>query len=727
MKKITKYIAFGSIFLIPLFPLIVANSFFFPFITGKAFYFRILVEIAFMAWVVLAFMDAKYRPRFNALTISVSIFTVIVLLADLLGINPLRSIWSNFERMEGWMVILHLWGFFMVTTNLFSSLEEGKNNWHKWFNVSLIIAFIIGIYGIVQLFGWATIHQGSTRIDASLGNAAYMAVYMLMNAFLAAYMFFFVRGDKSVRNSFLQYLYGFLAIFFSFLIFETATRGTILGLLGGIMLSLALYSIFGKNENRKNRYICGTILAVIIVIGVVFWLNRGASFIQNDQILSRLANISWKETQTQARAYIWPMALKGAMERPILGWGQENFNYIFNTNYEPRMWSQEQWFDRAHSVFLDWLVAGGILGLLSYLSLYVILLIMIWKSNMRFAEKSVFTGLVAAYAIHNIFVFDNLASYLLFFSVLGFASSLKEGKTMTWMGTNPMRTDAVEYIVAPAAIVLLILGIYFMNVRPINANTRLISAISACANSKADATLFEKALSINSYLANQEIREQTLSCGSNVVAGQYTNNTKQAFYTLSTQVIKDQIAATPRDARIYALGGNFYNMVGQYDEAAKLLDVAHQLSPMKQSISFQLATDYINLGKANEAVEVMKQAYESDTTYYEAKAAYVIALVFAGKEVEARKQFGDDKGLFENDRIAQIYVIRNESSKALALYEKLLVADPTNITLKVQLARLQYEAGMITKSIQTMRSIEKDRPDLKAEIDSAIKQIQAGK
>ncbi|MDE1967242.1 MAG: hypothetical protein KGI45_04225, partial [Patescibacteria group bacterium] len=76
LKKITYYVVLGALFLIPIFPFIIANSYFFPFITGKAFYFRILVEVAFAAWVVLAFIDARYRPRFTPLTIAVTLFTV---------------------------------------------------------------------------------------------------------------------------------------------------------------------------------------------------------------------------------------------------------------------------------------------------------------------------------------------------------------------------------------------------------------------------------------------------------------------------------------------------------------------------------------------------------------------------------------------------------------------------------------------------------------------------
>src|SRR3990167_1186872 len=160
LQKILRSVIFTALFLIPVFvlfpmpfwPFNFTNSMFFPFITGKAFYFRALVETAFSIWVILAFLDPRYRPKISPLTIGVTLFAVIALLADLMGVNPLRSIWSNFERMEGWLVIAHLWMFYMGATNIFGNVAEGKRLWHRWLNVSLSIAVVVTIYALTQLF-----------------------------------------------------------------------------------------------------------------------------------------------------------------------------------------------------------------------------------------------------------------------------------------------------------------------------------------------------------------------------------------------------------------------------------------------------------------------------------------------------------------------------------------------------------------------------------------------
>ncbi len=724
LQKTIRSISLSALFLIPLFalfptpvwPLNFPDTLFFPFITGKAFYFRILVEIAFAGWAILAFWDARYRPRWSPLAIGVTVFAGVALVADLIGVNPLRSIWSNFERMEGWIVIVHLWAFFMASVHMFGSGDDGRRLWHRWFGVSLGVASITAIYGFAQLFGWTDIHQGSTRLDASLGNAAYFAVYMLMHAGIAAYMFLVARERRLAKTGSggIAWVYLALTAVFGFLVFQTQTRGTILGVIGGVLLALALYAIFARpraarspegakakqgpkvaaeiavdvQNVRRWRLICAGIIGLMIVLGIVFWTNRTSSFVQSSPVFQRIASISWRETSSQARAYVWPMAIKGAMERPLFGWGQENFNYIFNGNYDPRMYNQEQWFDRAHSVYLDWLVASGFVGLAAYLALYVLFLTVLWRrSSLSIAEKSALTGLIAGYAVHNIFVFDNLASYISFFALLGFVGSIGFGdrggnaRDVDGRAVPASRTfsdETMAYLIMPVALIALVSAIYFINIRPIQANTRLIDALYSCGDpAHADPAYFERALSVDSYLANQEIREQMLSCAGSVIASPAVSlEVKQDIFVATIGAIDAQIAATPEDARIFVLAGSFMYGVGQTEQATILLEKALELSPRKQSIIFLLSSAYFNVDKGDQAVALLKQAYESEPSYTSAKEAYAIGLIFVSKESDARALFQDDPAAFDVPRIAQAYAAIGQTQKAIAIYQAIAERNP---------------------------------------------------
>lgn len=725
IQKIARSISLFALFLIPLFALIVANPFFFPFITGKAFFFRILVEIAFAGWLILACIEPKYRPKLTPLTIVISLFAIVTLAADLLGVHPLRSIWSNFERMEGWMTIIHLWGLFIVMTTIFGKGEEGRRMWYRWFNVELIAASIVGLYGVSQLLGWADIHQGSTRIDASLGNAAYMAVYLLWNAGIALYMSTVARAKQIANAQFLSWLYPVLSVFFAFLLIQTSTRGTILGLVGGLLVGLTVYAIFGKNQSTKSRYISGGAVVLIVLLGITFWSLRSQPFIQKNAVLSRMANISLSNSETSSRLYIWGMAVTGWKERPILGWGQENFNYIFNANYNPKLYAQEQWFDRAHSVYLDWLVASGALGFLVYLSLYVFFVVGVSKSRLSFSAKSIFIGILTGYAIHNVFVFDNLASYLLFFVALAFVSSLNDENSKALFGAKALGRDSVEYIAAPVVILALLGTLYFFNVRQIQANIGLITALEMC-NKNPDAALFQKVLDTGAFVAFQETREQLLSCAGTVIRNQNAPVTmKQSFFQAAGTAIGDQIASTKlKDARAYVLAGSFLDSIGQFNSAASYFETAHQLSPAKQSISLQLGLGYINNGDVEKAVPLLKGAYEAAPENIQAAITYAVSLIVSGKESEARKTFGTDPKIFETVQLAQAYAFTKQYEKAVKIYALMHEKNPDDMNLTVQYAQAQFAAGQKIAAAATLRSILKNHPEYKDQIEAAIKQAE---
>jgi len=252
-----------------------------------------------------------------------------------------------------------------------------------------------------------------------------------------------------------KFLYGAIALLNTVILYYTATRGAILGLIGGLVLT-GLIIAFKEKQNlifRKIAY--GTLGAVALVV-VLFLSFRHSDFVKKSLVLSRFENLSFSEIKTQGRYFVWPMAIKGFEERPLLGWGQENFNFVFNKYYDPRMYGQEQWFDRTHDVFLDWLIAGGILGFLAYFSMYAALLYYLWRkeSILTLTEKSIFTVMIAAYLFHNIFVFDNLISYIMFFSILAFVHSISSSKGTSGYYTKVFSSTTNTYVVLPVSVVL---------------------------------------------------------------------------------------------------------------------------------------------------------------------------------------------------------------------------------------------------------------------------------
>ena len=121
-EKVLRFTSLGALFAALLVPLYVSGELFFPFISGKNFAFRILIEIAFAAWLVLAFRNPSYRPRKSWLMWSILFFVAALGVSVILAEDPYKSFWSNFERMEGFIGIAH----FALAPPIGGGLSSGR-------------------------------------------------------------------------------------------------------------------------------------------------------------------------------------------------------------------------------------------------------------------------------------------------------------------------------------------------------------------------------------------------------------------------------------------------------------------------------------------------------------------------------------------------------------------------------------------------------------------------
>jgi tetratricopeptide (TPR) repeat protein/O-antigen ligase len=722
-KNILLYTTIIGLFIIPFIAFFVPDGMFFPFISGKGFAFRILVEILFGLYAMLCIIVPEYRPKFSWITKSILFFAGAVLVADLLGVNVYKSLWSNYERMEGFVLIFHLVLYYIVAIGVLRTAKK----WYQFFNISIGASVLMSIYGVLQLLGKLTINQGGVRLDATFGNASYLAIYLVFNIFLSLYFLF-----KPDTQKWQKWLYGVIAVFESWILYFTATRGAILGLIGGLFLSAIIVALFEKNNKKLRKVAYGTLIAAIILVAGFVGV-RNTSFVQKSPVLSRFASMGLDELQSQGRYYVWPMAVKGFLERPIFGWGQENFNFVFNKNYDPRMWNQEQWFDRAHDIFLDWLIAGGLVGLLAYASMFVALLYCIWKKNsgMSVTEKSLLSGFIAAYVFNNIFVFDNLISYILFFSVLGYVHtrSTAEHKLAGRFYTATFSTDSQNYVFAPIIIVAVLVGIYFVNVPAILANTTLISAItppSSITAVSANLSNFKKAFSYNSF-GNSEILEQMVSFSSQIAASQQVpNDLKQQFYNLGDQQVQIKVAKTPHDARYLIFAGDFYENFGQYDTALQYLQKALIESPNKPAIYFDLGQTFVGKGDFASAFTAFKTGYELAPDSADGQIVYAIGAIY-DKNPAVLEQMLFKIGtstIMTDNRFLQAYARVGDYQTVINILNYRLSLDPTNMQYKLSLASAYLQIGQKQKAISLINDMIAEQPSFKEQGEQYIKEIE---
>ncbi|MBU1179222.1 O-antigen ligase family protein [Patescibacteria group bacterium] len=721
------YVIMAGLFVLPVLSLLVSNSLFFPFITTKNFFFRMVVEILFFLWVLVAVFDKKYRPKVSPLLIAVSLTLLVLCLATIFGANPYRSFWSNYERMEGLAGHLHLFAYFLVLT----SILRRKKDWIFLFGAMIGVSFIASFYALLQFFGVVDIHQSSVRLDATLGNATYLAIFLIFHLCLISLFFFWF------RNKWLRIGLGLLFLLETAVVFLTATRGAILGLLGSLFLLGILMAVFSGDV--KIRRVSVGILLFIVLIVFLFLILKNQPFIKNNYVLSRFANISFSEGTVESRFTIWGMSWQGLQEHPLLGWGPENYNLVFNKYYQPKLYKQEPWFDRSHNVIFDWLITGGILGFLAYASIFISALYIVWlgykKNYFALLETALITSLLAAYAFHNLFVFDNLTSYFMFFSVLGFihfvfVGNQKEEKKIK--ETNKEEISLFGYMVVTFSFILVVFSLYFVNIKPLLACNKLLSVLYAARQGVVVDTVlkeFDKVFKYNTF-GTGEAREQLVSYANNIVfASNISQQDKVKVLTKAIEEMEKQSLSSPDDIRYLIMLGSLYNKAGRVGDALKVIDRAIVLSPNKQQLYFVKIEILFVVEQNQEALVAAKKAYDLDSSYAEAAKNLAIAYIVAGDEKSAEelllKTFS--RTIIADGTLMAAYARMGNYEKVKQIWEEFINQDPGNAQYHVNLSATYYQLGEKEKAINELQIAIQLNPQFKQQGEYYINEIVSGR
>lgn len=356
LKKITKY----GLFLVLLMPLIISRSTFFPFIFGKAIFFQVIIEILFIFFLVLLAQN-KIKLKFTKINIALIVFYFILILSTLFSLDITRSFWSTSERMTGLFNYLHFGLFFLMLTSLFK-----KRDFIWFLRLSLAISVFINIYA---MYNW------ESRLSGTLGNPGFLACYVLFHVFFALYLFF-----KKQEKIYWRIFYILLFIYNLITLYYTSTRGAYYGLFIGLLIFSFLFAL------KKSKKIGISLLIIFILFGSFGVYLQKERFLKADE----------------ARQVSWKISYNAFKQRPILGWGPENYILAFAKHYDPD-WPITEWFDKAHSNFWEFTVTTGALGLLAYLGIFF---------------SAGLSPILIAYFIMQLFWIDTTITLMLFFITL---------------------------------------------------------------------------------------------------------------------------------------------------------------------------------------------------------------------------------------------------------------------------------------------------------------------
>jgi len=430
----------------------------------KALFFRCGIEVLFVLYLSLVLFNTKYLPKKSILTASIVLFIAIMTISSIFGVNFTRSFFGTMQRGEGLILHFHLLAFFVIITSVFS----GKKDWLNLLKASVIVSGISSLAAILQQIGACSFYSMyknfSTRLTGTLSNPDLFSSYIV----LAIFITLFILIAESNKN--LKLLWSGIIILNCYTLFFSGTRASWLGFLAGIIVIL-IFNFF-RLEKKKKIIISVCVLAVFI-FAVVALLNL--QWIENNlgshYLVKRFTDLNFGD-----RVEIWKSAIEAIKQKPILGWGFESFIFASDKFMKSGL-SDGIYFDRPHNKVLESLEYGGILGFVSYLLIFVAVCYLIFKYAKLWADynnkskilySSILIALFVAGFVQNIFSFDNISSYILYFLVLGFINnnfsdfSQKSFDDLKQFKIGPM----FRIIIISLVSISMIWVLYVINIKP---------------------------------------------------------------------------------------------------------------------------------------------------------------------------------------------------------------------------------------------------------------------
>jgi|GEM_PF-5998497 len=337
----------GFVLLSLVLPLAYAPGIIFPGTAGRAFIFLLICDSIFLPAAIVHweyFRIAKLDV-FDKCIIALFITGGVAAVA---GVNVWVSLWSTADRMTGLWFYLHAIIAFFVGRHVLT--KQMKQRTMDYFIYASALAAVIGFF------------QGMG--GAARATGPYLNPLIFGSALIVPYIF--ACGRAVLDRKYIS-IWSLSAALIGLGVISTAVRGVIIAMVvGTVLLFVYAYMHSGQLNKKSLKVMLGLLVSGVMVMMAVVYMQREA-LSQSSYVVFRTFGsllISPFESTAGSRLTTWQIAMQGIKERPLFGFGPENFNYVFNTHYDSTIPTDDYWFDRAHNILLDGLVDVGFVGVI---------------------------------------------------------------------------------------------------------------------------------------------------------------------------------------------------------------------------------------------------------------------------------------------------------------------------------------------------------------------------
>jgi tetratricopeptide (TPR) repeat protein len=344
--------------------------------------------------------EAKVTWR-TPLVLPTMLLVAIYMISTALSVAPRTSLLGSYQRLQGtYTTFSYIIIFLMIVQGMRSRAQLDR-----LINLIIITSLPIGLYGVIQRANVDPLPWGgdvTQRVAGNLGNAIFIAAYLIMAFFLnlgkiaEAFGSVLISNEGQVSDVVRAAVYVVIALLNAFVIWALAgSRGPQLGwLVGMFFIVLLLIQIIRRRTLRLGLtlgYLAVGVSGIVLLLMLNF--NRSSLFdkLREFRPFGLLSSVMQTDSGTNAvRVLIWEGDVKlvaphtplvfpdGRIDifnaiRPLVGYGPESMYVAYNPYYptdlahfEARNASP----DRSHNETWDSLVITGLIGFLAYMLLF---------------------------------------------------------------------------------------------------------------------------------------------------------------------------------------------------------------------------------------------------------------------------------------------------------------------------------------------------------------------
>ncbi|MDO8470739.1 MAG: O-antigen ligase family protein [bacterium] len=731
---------------------------------GKTLVFRVLLCLeVIIAGAILFFhpqnlRKIEWRKKEGAGFLILLGILGLFLLATLFSFDHTFSIWGSPFRSGG-MVNFASYILFAVLAFLILKSKD----WNRTWAFATGIAVLVSMMALIQWQGLFTeiFVKTGERPTSSLGNPILLAMYLMF--FVFTVLALAIKESVPVK----KILYFSLVALFLFVILITQSRSSYVGLAFGFSFFLIFYPF----KNPLRAHLLKGLFAVLatMTFASVYFVNVTLvdalpRFIQeNNTLLGITKRMSINSFLQDPRFSTWQIAWQSLKERPLLGYGPENFEVAFDRNYDPRLpgiqliqETPNSWWDRAHNSFLDIATQAGIPAALLYFALFAVLFMQLQKiKERRPDQKALIHGIQATfigYLVTDFFSFDAFSTFIISSLLVSYCLFLihTDSKETEEETQAPSPTRGIQKKVALLGFAVFLAWFswnYALQPLLINEDLNLgiiLAKTGQCENAIKflDKAVFEsKETFLNPYTRFKYF--DTLKLCNDQGALSNAETVRKGY-----DALKEASEAWPNHTRTWIFLGQLTNIsIEQQGKAGTLspeqrtegiaqansyFEKARQLSPGHLEVyidwikTFLLIQDYQGArAKAQECIDVNEKTGE---------CWFLKGIVeqFAGDDKQSSeyiktakaKGFYPEKSMSALTILAQAYLTSQDLGKLADIYAIMVSLQPANYQLRASLAFTYYQLLEFDKAREQALKVLEYNPASKAEVEEFLKLLR---